>query len=148
MAGNTSNNADRIEDPDPFGRLKDRIRESDIPDPGKNKAMEVVDLMRLSSNSQGLLERAMEYVDWLLKFPWIKRAPIEKQPLDEIERSLREGFFGHENIIETVLDQVAVGSMCDGGPPFRLCFVFPVPVGPTKHKRNGGPPSHIEPTAT
>jgi ATP-dependent Lon protease len=114
-----------------FSDLNNKIDSSEIPETGKIKAKEVVDLMRTGGEMGILAERAAEYIDWLIKFPWKKQiTPLNR--LDEIENRLKNLFYGHEDIINYVLDHAAAYYFLNkNAPPFRLCFIGPPGTGKT-----------------
>jgi len=117
-------------DDDSVDALRDRIRESMLPE----EAMKIAkkQLSRLSGMQQQSAEYNVTrtYIEWLADLPWGKVTTDRLEPAD-VRRCLDEDHFGLEKVKKRIVEYIAVRKLrADKKGPI-LCFIGPPGVGKT-----------------
>ncbi len=107
----------------PFNKLREKILNSPMPPYARNKIDEILDRLETGIQTDYNFERAVEYTDWLMKYPWNITRPINKT-IKEIEIQLKSTFYGRNEIIEEILNYVSLYKLNQESPHgLKLCFV-------------------------
>lgn len=110
--------------------LEQRIREKNMPDEAKERALRELKKLRPMSPSSAEYSVARNYIDWVLDLPWNELKDIHID-IKEAKTILDNAHFGLEKPKERILEYLAVQKLTDGLKGPILCFVGPPGVGKT-----------------
>lgn len=110
--------------------LELRIREKNMPDEAKERALRELKKLRPMSPSSAEYSVARNYIDWVLDLPWNELKDIHID-IKEAKTILDNAHFGLEKPKERILEYLAVQKLTDGLKGPILCFVGPPGVGKT-----------------
>ncbi len=110
--------------------LELRIREKNMPEEAKERALRELKKLRPMSPSSAEYSVARNYIDWVLDLPWNELKDIHID-IKEAKTILDNAHFGLEKPKERILEYLAVQKLTDGLKGPILCFVGPPGVGKT-----------------
>ena len=110
--------------------LELRIREKNMSDEAKERALRELKKLRPMSPSSAEYSVARNYIDWVLDLPWNELKDIHID-IKEAKNILDNAHFGLEKPKERILEYLAVQKLTDGLKGPILCFVGPPGVGKT-----------------
>ena len=116
--------------PNEIADLEQKIESAGMPKEAKEKATSELNKLKLMSPMSAEATVVRNYVDWLLKAPWKKRAKV-RNDIAEAERVLEEDHYGLEKVKERILEYLAVQQRVKKLKGPILCLVGPPGVGKT-----------------
>ena len=110
--------------------LELRIREKNMPEEAKERALRELKKLRPMSPSSAEYTVSRNYIDWVLDLPWNELKEINID-IKDAKNILDNAHFGLEKPKERILEYLAVQKLTDGLKGPILCFVGPPGVGKT-----------------
>lgn len=127
-------NQDELVESSPVQEKIDEIRKQianqDLPDHVKEIINDLINSAKYSNPF--MPDGSLQYADWLIRFPWSNFCHFDPD-IKRIEKKLKEQFFGHDDIIEYVLEY-ALDS--ESNSAMRICLVGPPGIGKTHIARS------------
>jgi len=116
--------------PNELAELEGRIENAGMSKEAKEKATSELNKLKLMSPMSAEATVVRNYIDWLLKAPWKKRAKVLRD-LEKAEVILEEDHYGLEKVKERILEYLAVQQRVKKLRGPILCLVGPPGVGKT-----------------
>lgn len=116
--------------PNEIADLEQKIEASGMPTEVHDKATSELNKLKLMSPMSAEATVVRNYIDWLVKSPWKKRAKINKN-LQKAEQILEADHYGLEKVKERILEYLAVQQRVTKLKGPILCLVGPPGVGKT-----------------
>ncbi|MFP4168182.1 MAG: endopeptidase La [Desulfonatronovibrionaceae bacterium] len=115
--------------------LEDKIRAKEMPQEARDKALEELKKLKMTTPSSAEYSVLHNYIDWILTLPWgrLKESEIE---ITAAETILDEDHYGLERPKERILEYLAVQSLVNKLKGPILCLVGPPGVGKTSLARS------------
>ncbi|MFP4657352.1 MAG: endopeptidase La [Desulfonatronovibrionaceae bacterium] len=115
--------------------LEDKIRAKEMPQEARDKALEELKKLKMTTPSSAEYSVLHNYIDWILTLPWgrLKESEIE---ITAAETILDEDHYGLERPKERILEYLAVQSLVKKLKGPILCLVGPPGVGKTSLARS------------
>lgn len=118
-----------------ISHLEERIRDLDMPEEARNKALTELGKLRGMQPSTSEYTVIRNYVDWILDLPWNRQKEIDID-MGRARAILDGEHYGLEKAKERILEYLAVQKLSNGLKGPILCLVGPPGVGKTSLARS------------
>jgi len=113
-----------------FAKLKERIKNSKMPKPVYEKAIEEFNKLKKTPPSSPESTVIRNYLDWLIDVPWFIKTK-DNLDIKNVRKILDEDHYGLDKPKERIVEHIAVLNLVKNMRGQILCFVGPPGVGKT-----------------
>lgn len=118
---------DEEEDLDTTEEILEKLKANPYPDAIKRRVKK--ELKKIGGNDQDR-NRALEYIDWLLKIPYWQET-VDNDDIENVKKVLDEDHYGLEDPKKRIVEYIAVKKMTESNKTPIICFYGPPGTGKT-----------------